>query len=156
MLTRLLLLAAAVLFTAAGWGGDDAARLTDAQLANATYRGGVAPGGSLTLVDGRLEVSPPSGIGRVNATLIDARGFGRLHEDGAPDAAVVIATNTGGSGTFFELFAVLNRQGKSAPSPPVALGDRVPVQSIEIADRQITVRLRSHAPNDPLCSRIRE
>ena len=45
--------------------------------------------------------------------------FGDLNGDGAADAAVIIATNSSGSGTFVALVAVLNDGGSPAqPLPP--------------------------------------
>jgi len=58
---------------------------------------------------------------------------GDLDGDGIPDAAVVLATNTGGSGTFICLLGMFNRRGRPAPSGEVLLGDRTPVDSLSIA-----------------------
>jgi len=75
---------------------------------------------------------------------------GDLDGDGSPDAAVVLATETGGSGTFVDLAVVLNRDGRPENVATAFLGDRVPVDRIRIVDGEIQVDLTMHGPADPI------
>lgn len=76
---------------------------------------------------------------------------GDLDQDGIPDAVVVLAENSGGSGTFIYLAAVLNENGDPVNTSTILLRDRVQVQSLRVADDQIVVTVLTHAPEDPLC-----
>ena len=76
---------------------------------------------------------------------------GDLDQDGAADAVVVLVENSGGSGSFIYLAAVLNENGVPVNTSTILLGDRVKVQSVQVADGQIRVMALSHAPDDPLC-----
>jgi len=76
---------------------------------------------------------------------------GDLDADGAPDAAVLLATNTGGSGTFQDLAVVLNREGEPANAATMFLGDRVLVERLRILEGEIKLDLIMHGPADPMC-----
>jgi len=76
---------------------------------------------------------------------------GDLNQDGLDDAVVLLAENSGGSGTFIYLAAVLNNNGDLLNTSTISLGDRVRVQSIQVVDGKILVSLLAHAPEDPLC-----
>jgi hypothetical protein len=76
---------------------------------------------------------------------------GDLDADAVPDAAVVLATTTGGSGTFLDLAVVLNQGGRPVHAASTFMGDRVPVDRIRIVDREIQVDLTMHGPADPMC-----
>jgi hypothetical protein len=76
---------------------------------------------------------------------------GDLNSDSVPDAAVVLASTTGGSGTFLDLVLVLNQGGRPVHAASLFLGDRVPVDRIRIVDREIQVELTMHGPADAMC-----
>jgi len=76
---------------------------------------------------------------------------GDLDSDGVPDAAVVLATTTGGSGTFLDLALVLNEDGRPVNAATRFLGDRVPVDRIRIVEGEVQVDLTMHGPADPMC-----
>jgi len=76
---------------------------------------------------------------------------GDLDADGAPDAAVLLATSTGGSGTFHDLAVVLNRGGQPLNAATAFLGDRVLVEMLRILEGEIQLDLTMHGPADPMC-----
>ena len=76
---------------------------------------------------------------------------GDLDGDGVADAVALLAANTGGSGTFEYAVAMLDRGGQPVQAGYELLGDRVIVNHITIANRQITVDMIASGPNDPLC-----
>jgi hypothetical protein len=78
-------------------------------------------------------------------------GFGDLNGDGIQDAAVVVGENTGGSGTFESLVAVLNQGGAPKQDGTVQIGDRVQVNAISIQDGRVTVDEIVPGPQDPAC-----
>jgi hypothetical protein len=88
---------------------------------------------------------------RVAVFLLPEYAVGDLDGDSVPDAAVVLATNTGGSGTFHDLVVVLNRGGQPDAAASLFLGDRVPTERIRIAGSTIELDMTMHGPADPMC-----
>jgi hypothetical protein len=76
---------------------------------------------------------------------------GDLNGDGVEDAAVILNADSGGTGTYAYLSAVLNQAGKAEPVTSALLGDRVQVNSLAIADEVISVVMTTQGPNDPMC-----
>jgi hypothetical protein len=76
---------------------------------------------------------------------------GDLDGDGRRDAAVVLASQTGGTGTFVDLFVVLDKDKGPVTRGPASLGDRVEVDSMRVTNRAIKLHLLTHGPDDPLC-----
>jgi len=127
--------------------------LTWEQLANATYATRNHTNGAVTLHDGefidvmqRVRIDLPR---RLVAT-------GDLDGDGVPDAAVILAANTGGSGTFETVNVVLNKKGRPQHAAIGFLGDRVKINSIAIVEGEIEVDMVVHAPADPMCCPTQE
>jgi hypothetical protein len=58
---------------------------------------------------------------------------------GLPDAAVVLVSKSGGSGTYYDLTVVLNLNGALQPVRPVHLGDRIAVRAIGIDKKTMKV-----------------
>lgn len=77
--------------------------------------------------------------------------FGDLNNDGIKDAAVVLAWDGGGSGTFYYLAAIVNQEGKPLNVSTVHLGDSVNIKSINISSGTITLDLLTHNFRDPMC-----
>jgi hypothetical protein len=129
-----------------------AAPLTLDQLKNGTYLSEYVPAGRITLKDGKFEQSTGSGATqKVAVVMIEPVAMGDLNGDNAADAAVILATNTGGTGTFYDLHAVLNESGKPKDVAFALLGDRVQIKSLSIQDGAITVSMMTHGPQDPQC-----
>lgn len=89
-------------------------------------------------------------------TLSPIRAFGDLNDDGLLDAAVVLVTDPGGSGTFFDLAVVLNHNGQPDNAAIASLGDRTEIKSLAIEDGHIVVEMITHGPDDPLCCPTQE
>jgi hypothetical protein len=125
-------------------------------LKNMTYLLDVVSGalpdsqGKVALVDGAFEQPLPGSAGRVIVNHIkEARGD--LNGDGLEDAVALLAINTGGTGTFINLAAVLNEAGNPRQAAIRFLGDRVEVQSLAIEDGVVKVKAITQGPEDPLC-----
>lgn len=101
------------------------------------------------LVDGKYE--SVSGADVLRVFLSDIQAMGDLNGDGLEDAAVILAENTGGSGTFLSLVVVLNQNGTPIQAGFAQLGDRVKIDSMVIEDQKILMDEVVHTPNDPLC-----
>jgi hypothetical protein len=74
-----------------------------------------------------------------------------MNFDGWVDAGVILVTQNGGTGHFFELALVINQNGVPYNISTVSLGDRIVIQSGYVQDGVITLVMLTHGPSDPLC-----
>lgn len=116
------------------------------EAANARYPTDVNDSGVLTLRDGRYEDAD-----LVSAALDDLSAAGDLDGDGVDDLAVVLVTNTGGSGIFRDLYILRRQAEKLLVSAPGALGDRVVINGLRIERDEVVVDLVVQSETDPLC-----
>jgi len=139
-----------------GWrespGDATSQPLTISELRNGEYRSEWSAKGKIKLRDGiyQEKIAPDSATELV-IKLSDRIGFGELNGDGAEDAAVILVSNPGGSGTFYELAAVINNRGKAKHAASVFLGDRVKLEEVDISSGKIVVKMVIHKRNDPMC-----
>lgn len=115
-------------------------------LKNATYQ--IPDRGSVTLSNGQYQSA------NVTITLLDKPiAIGDLNQDKTDDAAVILAVQTGGSGTFMYLAAVTSSANNPILSNPdtYLLGDRVQVQNLHIKNGAVRVKMLKAKPTDPLC-----
>ena len=119
--------------------------LTPKILANATYQ--IPDRGSVTLTNGQYQGD------NFSVTLGKAIAIGDLNQDGTDDGAVILAVETGGSGTFMYLAAVTKSPSDKLPSNPdtYLLGDRVQIKSLTIKNGAIRVKMLKAKPTDPMC-----
>jgi hypothetical protein len=129
-----------------------AAPLTRAQLETLTYDLGDSSsveGGKVPLANGRW--TDP--VGGSTFTLHPTHAIGDLDGDGNVDAVAIVIEASGGTGTFFYMFALLNRNGTPVQlGEPEWLGDRTVIERISI-DRKgiVSVRYLTHGDDDPAC-----
>jgi hypothetical protein len=119
--------------------------LTPTILGNATYQ--IPDRGSVTLTNGQYQGD------QFTVTLGKAIAIGDLNQDGTDDAAVILAVETGGSGTFMYLAAVTQSPTDNLPSNPDTyfLGDRVQIKSLKINNGAIRIKMLKAKPTDPMC-----
>lgn len=118
--------------------------------ANMTYRSAWRDAGVVTLTQGTYrEPAAPGSAAELVVRLSDRRVFGTV---GGRDAgAVVLVTETGGTGTFYDL-ALLVRQGNGwVNSDVVALSDRVDIHGLTMRDDRVVVEMTTRGPRDPMC-----
>ncbi len=124
--------------------------LTADMLRNGTY---VLPESkeTVTLTDGKYDRAE-SNENILHVTLMDPIAFGDLNGDGAEDAAIVLSENTGGTGFFMSVVAVLNSGGAPMQGPSRLLDDRAQLTGMVIAvGGRIVVSAVIHGPADPMC-----
>lgn len=127
----------------------DAGDLTEDVLRNAAYD--LPDLGPFQLAGGEYRHQYGDGATQVNQATFLTAAFGDLDGDGARDAAAVLATDLGGSGTFLYLAAMLNQDGQPVQAGSILLGDRVQVQALTIEDGNIVLKALAHGPDDPMC-----
>jgi len=144
-------LCAALLATGCGGknGGvpEGATGLTVDAAKDAEYGSEWVEGGRVKLSDGEYRDSGA----RLRISLAHLHALGDLNGDGMGDAAVVLVSDPGGSGTFFDLAVLVDREGQPFNIASIALGDRVKLQSLSIENGRVDVRMVMHGQNDPMC-----
>lgn len=129
-----------------------AADLTVEQLRNAKYFipswEDPAQGEWVQLQNGEFTRRNPDNPLFVNLVKV---ALGPLAKDQTRDAAVIYAYNTGGSGFFMMLAAVVNDRSQPRNSAPADLGDRVKIKALRIEGGKIILDLVVHGPKDPAC-----
>ncbi len=122
--------------------------LTERDLANATLRTEYAESAAtVTLSNGRYE-APDSSL---QVILLRPVVFGDLTGDTIPEAAAVLLSEPGGSGSFYDLVVVAATPDGPRQLAATFLGDRVDIESLMIVDRQILMQLVTQGPADPMC-----
>jgi basic membrane protein A len=126
-------------------------RLTPEMLGNLSYPSEYTADGVAPLTDGQYEeAAAPGSATKTTVQLSDRVAFGDLDADGVDDAAVVLITDPGGSGTFRDLVAVLDRNGRAFPVATTFLGDRIRVNALTIEDGQIVVDMLTRTPDQAM------
>lgn len=123
------------------------------ELADAAYEG-LGELGSVRLVGGRWEGEPFVEGGASRPAVGLAEGFrlaGDLDGDGSEEAAVILWTSSGGSGTFDHLAVVGRRNGSLANLGTAPIGDRVQVRAGRVRAGRIELDVVQAGPGDARC-----
>jgi heat shock protein HslJ len=124
-------------------------------LGGITVRSNWFRSGTVTLKNGEyIEPSAPGSAITTVVKLTDWRAFGKVDDRDA--AAVVLVTDPGGSGIFYDLALLIKGNGGWVNVDIVLLGDRVKVHSVDIRDNEIFVTMADHGPDDALCCPTQE
>lgn len=119
-------------------------------LANATYDDPVAESGTLTLKNGVYnQQAAQDATGQTIAKLLAPITYGTLN--GVESAAVIIAANGGGSGTFYNLALVQLEEGKPVNIASTPLGDRIIVKNVSIKDNRLGVDIITQGRDEGAC-----
>ena len=122
-------------------------------LPNAEYPLDVTSTGMAQLVGGVFEEpAAPGSASLVRVVLGDLRVAGDLDGDGSADAAAILVADPGGSGTFYYLAAVLDRDGTAVPVATTLLGDRIVVDSLVVRSGRIVVGLLTRGPEEAMAA----
>jgi hypothetical protein len=153
-LTTLLLIALALAACGPGSGsGDKMPEETTWNLdsfMDAEYQTEWTPEGRVRLQDGEYRApAAPGSASEIVVALTEHLAVGELNGETA--AAVIVYSSGGGSGTFYELHVMVERDGQPYDVAWTQLGDRVQVNSLAIEGNEIVVDMVTHGPDDPMC-----
>ena len=126
------------------------APLTVDALKNAEYTVEGPASGKAKLVNGVYEEPVAKSSAKIIVTLQTVAAFGDLEGNGVQDAAVALTVQTGGTGTFYYLFAVLNDNGNAKPVANILLGDRIKLTTLTIQGGEIAVDMVTQGPKDAM------
>lgn len=131
-------------------GGEQGVTLED--LRNAEYKLEYAPGGRARLVNGQFRApAAPDAATETVIVLSDVIVFGDINGDGSRDAAAVLISDPGGSGTFYDLAVVVDQDEAPVNIATTFLGDRLIINELSLEGDEIVVDMVTSGPNDPLC-----
>ena len=123
----------------------------DEVLANMEYLSEWTESGTAPLVDGEYrEPAAPGSASEIVVRLTEHVAYGQL-TDGREAAAVILTTETGGSGTFYDLAVVVEEDGQSVNVATTLLGDRVKIENLAFVGGEILVEMVTQGPEDPMC-----
>jgi len=108
------------------------------QLANGEYREAAAPGSATDTV----------------VKLTDYIAIGKLNEKDA--AAVILITDPGGSGTFYDLARLVKGPQGWINQDVAFLGDRVKIHWVAVENDAIVVHMSTHGRGDAMCCPTRQ
>lgn len=123
---------------------------------NLSYQSEWTQKGSAPLVNGAYsESAAPGSATQTRISLHNKMAFGYT-ADGQQIAAVVLITDPGGSGTFYDLAVLTFEDGTPQHVASAFLGDRVQLLSLAIEPvgnngGEIVVEMIAAGPDDPLC-----
>lgn len=114
-------------------------------LKNLAYTLDIVSDEPIQLTDGVYEDT----ANRIYVAWIDTYAFGDLN--GEPVAAVVLYSNTGGSGGFSILAIVAERDGEPVNIASALIGDRILMNWMTIADNEIKMEIVTQGPDEAMC-----
>lgn len=128
-------------------------QLTLEALKNAKYSLKYAASGQATLNHGRYRERYNAEDATEIIIRLDEKTvtFGDLNGDGAEDAAVILATDVGLTGTFYDLAVTLNRNETPIHVASTFLGDQIQPQAMQIEAGQIQLTMLTHDVDDAKC-----
>ena len=119
-------------------------------LSNLTYPSQWTGSGQAPLVGGVYkEPAAPGSASNIVIRLADPVAIGIIGEQTM--AALVIVTDSGGSGIFFDLYLVKEQDNRWSIVDRAHLGDRIGVNKIEVEHGLVGLDLTVHGPRDGAC-----
>jgi len=124
---------------------------TKQELENTTYTTEWTESGLAPLVDGeyREPIAPDSATELV-VSLTDYLVAGEIGTAGQA-SAVILVTQPGGSGSFYDLAVVAKINGEPNNLATIFIGDRVLINNIFIENGEVVLDMIIHGSEDPMC-----
>ncbi|NOT12536.1 MAG: META domain-containing protein [Methylococcaceae bacterium] len=123
--------------------------LTENDLANAIYE--INGLGRFQLDKGEFNRQYGEGMTQRHKVTLEKVAFGDLDHDGVSDGAVILAWQSGGSGTFKYLSAMRNIGNSLRQQDSILLGDRVHISALSIHAGEVDMEAITTGSHDPAC-----
>ena len=127
-----------------GWDAGESAPagsfLTRETLSNMVYQTALTLNGTTPLIGGIYRELP-----RTTVYLQPQHAYGDLNGDGLAEAAVILGTNTGGSGFWLELIVVAEQDGQPVQVASAPLQELASIVSLTVAEGQLVVTYAADA-----------
>ncbi len=115
---------------------------------NATY---LIEGHAFHLSQGQsAKAAAPSSATRIKTTVLGKPVYGDLTGDGNKGAAVLLAHDPGGSGTFYYVAVALEVNHRYQGTNAVLIGDRIVPRNIVIGNGAVKINYLERLPEEPL------
>lgn len=147
MIQRLLLLNVLLHL---GCGLTSAGEIPDINFDTIVFLSSWTKSGNVQLVNGEYrEPAAPGSATETVVKLTDDIASGKVNGEDA--AAVILVTNPGGSGTFYDLALLVTEPQGWVNQDITFLGDRVKIHSFAITDNEMVVDMTTQGPEDAMC-----
>ena len=122
-----------------------------AAAANASYPLEYSSTGTAQLTSGEYrEAASDNSASEIVIQLSDQMAVGEL-SNGQQGAVVILVSQTGGTGTFYDLAILTEQDGEYVVAAVTYLGDRIIINDLSITDGQIVVDMVVQGQDDPFC-----
>lgn len=106
---------------------------------------------AFVLTNGRSEIqSEQNSTTKNTLSIFGEPVYGDLNSDGVNDAAILLAHEPGGSGTFYYAVLAINTNGNYEATEAMFLGDRIAPQTVEIHDGRAVYNIAIRKGTDPM------
>lgn len=108
-------------------------------------------GEKIVLVDGTSTVDIlPGSAEKLETTVFEKPAVGDLNKDNKNDSAIMLVQDSGGTGLFYYLVAVINDVGVIKNTNSIFIGDRIEPMSVDIKDGKIELIYIDRNLNEPM------
>jgi hypothetical protein len=137
--------------------GLDSYFMIGEQVKNLYYSSSHAADGYIRLSDGVYseKYDKETGTG-LSARLLDTISIGDLDRDEVNDAAVILVSDPGGTGTFYDLHVFINGLFFLYSGGEDFLGDSIKIEDIFIENQKVYIDMLIHGQEDPVCCPSKE
>ncbi len=111
----------------------------------------IIDGQTFTLVNGKTEKDiAPGSATKHTVSIFGEPVYGDLNKDGKDDAAVMLVSNPGGSGTFYYAVLAIATGSSYTTTNTLILGDRIAPQTVEIHDGRAVFNYAERRASEPM------
>jgi hypothetical protein len=92
----------------------------------------------------------PGSIEKLETTTFDKPAIGDLNKDNKNDSAILLTQDSGGTGLFYYLVAIINDVGVVKNTNSIFIGDRIEPVSLSIKDGKVELNYIDRNQDDPM------